>query len=112
MAPPEGPERTEEKQPTIQSVELGQPLKGELASCCRSLSETVVVGDGICVVLAACLIRDHIKELRQLVEHDRAAGVGASFAGAEAPERGLARGQTGDPGLEVQVGYCAHGEGR
>ena len=112
VVPPEGPERTEEKQPSIQSVELGQPLKRELASCCRSLTETVVVRDGMYVVLAACLIRDRIKELRQLVEHNRAAGVGAPLAGAEAPERGLARWQTGDLGLEVQVGYCAHGEGR
>ena len=112
VAPPQVPERTEEKQPSIQSVELGQPLKRELAGCCRSLTETVVVRDGICVVLPARLAGDRIQELRQLVEHDRPAGVGAPLAGAEAPERGLARGQSGDPGLEVQVGYCAHGEGR
>ena len=31
--PPQVPERTEEKEPSIQSVELSQPLKRELASC-------------------------------------------------------------------------------
>ena len=65
--------------------------------------------DGICVVVPAHLARDGIQELRQLVEHNRAAGMGASIAGAKAPERGLALGQASDPGLEMQLGNCAHG---
>lgn len=80
VAPPQVPERTEEKQPSIQSVELGQPLKRKLAGCCRSLAETVVVRDGIYVVLPAHLARDRIQELSELVQHDRAARVGASVA--------------------------------
>ena len=109
MASPQVPQRTEEKHPSIQSVELGQPLKRKLAGYSSSLAETVVVGDGICVVLPAHLARNRIQELRQFVEHDRAAGMGASIAGAKAPERGLAFGQTSNSCLEIQLGDCAHG---